>query len=106
MLRERPNEFFLIDLTAAALHKQLGAGVLVNLNGKGVFAEPVDIDDRRYTFQIVSAAEKRAKKQQQHQEPSFIHSLFSSEPQHQPLAVVLQAENSTDRDEVGSLFAT
>ncbi|VDM31194.1 unnamed protein product [Hydatigera taeniaeformis] len=51
----------------------LGAGVLVNLNGKGVFAEPVDIDDRRYTFQIVSAAEKRT--------------------------VVLQAENSTDRDE-------
>uniref|UniRef100_A0A5K3FKZ4 PH domain-containing protein n=1 Tax=Mesocestoides corti TaxID=53468 RepID=A0A5K3FKZ4_MESCO len=51
----------------------LGAGVLVNLNGKGVFAEPVDIDDRRYTFQIVSAAEKRS--------------------------VILQAENSTDRDE-------
>ncbi|EUB65131.1 DCC-interacting protein 13-beta [Echinococcus granulosus] len=51
----------------------LGAGVLVNLNGKGVFAEPMDIDDRRYTFQIVSPAEKRT--------------------------VVLQAENSTDRDE-------
>nr|CDS15300.1 DCC interacting protein 13 beta [Echinococcus granulosus] len=77
----------------------LGAGVLVNLNGKGVFAEPMDIDDRRYTFQIVSPAEKRVKKQQQHQEPSFIHSLFSSEPQHQPQTVVLQAENSTDRDE-------
>ncbi|VDD76739.1 unnamed protein product [Mesocestoides corti] len=55
------------------VNRRLGAGVLVNLNGKGVFAEPVDIDDRRYTFQIVSAAEKRS--------------------------VILQAENSTDRDE-------
>nr|VZI26105.1 unnamed protein product [Spirometra erinaceieuropaei] len=52
---------------------ELAASVLVNLNGKGVFAEPVDCDDRRYTFHIVSATEKRT--------------------------VILQAENSTDRDE-------
>lgn len=59
IFEDSKNFFLLIDLTVFTLQKQLGAGVLVNLNGKGVFAEPVDIDDRRYTFQIVSAAEKR-----------------------------------------------
>ncbi|VDM01317.1 unnamed protein product [Schistocephalus solidus] len=38
---------------------ELAASVLVNLNGKGVFTEPVDCDDRRYTFHVVSATEKR-----------------------------------------------
>uniref|UniRef100_A0A0V0J2I4 PH domain-containing protein n=1 Tax=Schistocephalus solidus TaxID=70667 RepID=A0A0V0J2I4_SCHSO len=52
---------------------ELAASVLVNLNGKGVFTEPVDCDDRRYTFHVVSATEKRT--------------------------VILQAENSTERDE-------
>ncbi|VDO03570.1 unnamed protein product [Rodentolepis nana] len=76
----------------------LGAGVLVNLNGKGVFAEPVDIDDRRYTFQIVSAAEKREKKPQQ-EASSFLNSLFAVDTQPLTQTVILQAENSTDRDE-------
>ncbi|KAM7541405.1 hypothetical protein Aperf_G00000031498 [Anoplocephala perfoliata] len=77
----------------------LGAGVLVNLNGKGVFAEPVDIDDRRYTFQVVAAAEKREKKPAHQETSSFLSSLFATDSQPQTQSVVLQAENSTDRDE-------
>lgn len=95
------NEVYCFIQGGNLLYQQkgdLGAGVLVNLNGKGVFAEPVDIDDRRYTFQIVSAVEKREKKSQQ-EASSFLNSLFAVDTQPQTQTVVLQAENSTDRDE-------
>ncbi|VUZ54240.1 unnamed protein product [Hymenolepis diminuta] len=95
------NEVYCFTQGGNLLYQQkgdLGAGVLVNLNGKGVFAEPVDIDDRRYTFQIVSAAGKREKKSQQ-EASSFLNSLFATDTQPQTQTVVLQAENSTDRDE-------
>nr|CDS27332.2 DCC interacting protein 13 beta [Hymenolepis microstoma] len=100
------NEVYCFTQGGNLLYQQkgdLGAGVLVNLNGKGVFAEPVDIDDRRYTFQIVSAVEKREKKPQQ-EASSFLNSLFAVDTQPQTQTVVLQAENSTDRDERRRMF--
>ncbi|KAL5015397.1 hypothetical protein ScPMuIL_009667 [Solemya velum] len=57
--------------------KELGGSLVLDLNEEGITAEPTELDDRRFLFQVASSKMKKC--------------------------FVLQAENERERDEVGTI---